>query len=83
MTTAMDPSSTDGPDDPQVTRQLEAAESRLLAHYRDRDGITEEHIRRTFDKVGSRFANAHVRTFLPILIERATRLELDRRPAPA
>ena len=38
--------------------------------------ITEDHVRVTFGQVAQWFIDARVRTFLPILIERAVRREL-------
>jgi hypothetical protein len=55
-----------------VTKLLYALKSRLAAEYRDNRAyqlVDEEH---------GRFAQARVRTFLPILIERSVRARLGR-----
>jgi hypothetical protein len=78
MTAVLDgPYSIGALDDPLVAQQLAAAEGRLVARYRNRAGITEERVRHTVGTVSWRFAGARVRGFLPILVERAVRHELD------
>ena len=65
-----------GLEDRQVAQQLLDTEARLIERYRGRDGITEDRVRSTFGAVTARFADATVRGFLPILIERRVRVEL-------
>jgi hypothetical protein len=65
-------------EDRQVAQQLQDTEARLVERYRGRDGITEDRVRRTFGEVTARFAEATVRGFLPILIERRVQVELGR-----
>ena len=63
-------------EDRQVTQQLREVESRLLERYAQRDELPEARVRRTFDAVAARFTGARVRTYVPILVERAVRAEL-------
>jgi hypothetical protein len=62
----------------QLAQQLHAAEARLVDRYRERGDITEDRVRSTYAGVMSRFVDARVRNFLPILVERAVQLELER-----
>ncbi|MGI8816232.1 MAG: three-helix bundle dimerization domain-containing protein [Pseudonocardia sp.] len=50
---------------------------RLVDRYRDRQGITADRVRHAFATISYRFVGAPVRSFLPILIERAVQFELD------
>jgi hypothetical protein len=59
----------------QVEQQLADVEARLVAQYVDR-GVNEGRVRAIVEQLRSRFADARVRTFVPILIERAARREL-------
>jgi hypothetical protein len=59
----------------QVEQQLADLESRLVAQYADQ-GVNEGRVRAIVEQVRSRFTNARVRTFVPILVERAARQEL-------
>jgi hypothetical protein len=77
MTQALRPSIRDP--EAQISQQLSEAENRLVDHYAERGEITEDHVRQTFRLVSERFLRAKIRTFLPILIERATRQELEHR----
>lgn len=77
MTSAINDQSLDTGEDRQVAQQLAAVEDRLVAHYRDEAGVGEERTRQTFEVVKSRFAEATVRNFLPILIERGVRTALS------
>jgi len=63
----------------QIVQQLQAAEARLVEQYAGHSEITEDQVRGTFGQVTRRFVDARVRTFLPILVERAVRRELGRR----
>ena len=75
MTHALEPVS-NSVEGRQIAQQLTAAEGRLVDFYAREGVITEEHVRATFGHVAQRFIDARVRTFLPILIERAVRREL-------
>ncbi len=63
-------------EDLQVSAQLRDVESRLVSLYAAEDG--EERVRQVVAANRARFADARVRTFVPILVERAVRAELDR-----
>jgi hypothetical protein len=63
-------------EDRQVAQQLDAVEARLIERYREQEGVGEDRVRHTIDVVRSRFEGAAVRSFLPILIERAVASEL-------
>jgi hypothetical protein len=69
---------TDDPEAQQIAQQLRNTEGRLVDHYAGSRGMTEDHVRHTFGVISKRFIDARVRTFLPILIERAVRRELER-----
>lgn len=60
--------------------QLMEAQERLLAHYAEHGDLSDDSVRRTFEMVTKRYANARVRAFVPILVERAVRSELDQEP---
>jgi hypothetical protein len=68
----------EGAEAAQIAEQLSEAEGRLVEQYAGRNGINEDRVRRTFGQVRQRFAEARMRTFVPILVERAVRRELDR-----
>ncbi|WP_445183307.1 three-helix bundle dimerization domain-containing protein [Pseudonocardia sp. Cha107L01] len=76
MTHASRPITRD-PEEEQIAQQLKESEARLVDHYVTHGEITEDHVRHTFGRVAERFLSARIRTFLPILIERAAR-ELER-----
>jgi hypothetical protein len=59
-----------------MTQQLREVESRLLERYAHQGELPEDRVRRTFKVVAARFTNARVRTYVPILVERAVRAEL-------
>jgi hypothetical protein len=63
-------------EDPQLDQQLREVESRLVARYEPGGRYSEDHIRKTVASLRARFAEARVRTFVPILVERAARAEL-------
>jgi hypothetical protein len=63
-------------DEQQIAQQLTETEGRLVDEYAGRNEVTEDRVRGLFRQVAQRFAGASVRTFLPILIERAVRREL-------
>jgi len=76
MTHALRPTTPD-PEEEQLVQQLKQAEGRLVDHYVQRGEVNEERVRRTFNLVSERFVSAKVRAFLPVLIERAVRRELE------
>jgi hypothetical protein len=76
MTASSAPHQTD--EDRHLTQQLHEVESRLLERYAHRDELPEDQVRRTFEAVQARFTHARVRTYVPILVERAVRAELGR-----
>ena len=59
-----------------VDVQLAQLESRLLIQYAHQGQHTEAAVRDQFQRAVQRFANARIRNFLPILIERAVTDEL-------
>ena len=61
----------------QVSTQLRDVESRLVSYYAARDTHSAERVRDAVATNRDRFAHARVRTFVPILVERAARAELD------
>jgi hypothetical protein len=63
-------------EDRHVSQQLREVESRLLDRYARGDELNEDRVRRTFEAVRARFTDARVRTYVPILVERAVRAEL-------
>ncbi|WP_445185007.1 three-helix bundle dimerization domain-containing protein [Pseudonocardia sp. Cha107L01] len=75
MTTRLERPNIELPEERQLQQQLAELESRLLAQYVDQ-GVSENRVRTTLERVLARFAGARVRTFLPILVERAARREL-------
>jgi hypothetical protein len=76
MTASSAPRQTD--EDRHLTQQLHEVESRLLERYAHSDELPEAQVRRTFEAVQARFTDARVRTYVPILVERAVRAELGR-----
>ncbi|HTF53764.1 MAG TPA: hypothetical protein VK735_40495 [Pseudonocardia sp.] len=60
----------------QVGQQLDEVETRLVDQLAGRAEITEERVRSIVRVVRERFADARIRSFLPILVERAARREL-------
>jgi hypothetical protein len=60
----------------QVGQQLDEVETRLVDQLAGRAEITEERVRSIVRVVRERFAGARIRSFLPILVERAARREL-------
>jgi hypothetical protein len=66
----------------QVAQQLRDAEARLMADYAERAGMAAERVEQVISSVRARFADARIRSFLPILVERAARRELDVSPPP-
>jgi len=77
MTQTTHQSAFDDAEDRQVAQQLRDTEARLLDHYAGRAGVTADRVRQVIASVRERFADARIRSFLPILVERAARQELD------
>ena len=67
----------DDAEDRQVAQQLRDTEARLLDQYAGRAGVTADRVMQVIASVRERFADARIRSFLPILVERAARQELD------
>ena len=63
--------------DRQVAQQLQAARFRLMIDLA-RGTIPAREVSNTFEQVSHRFVDARVRSFLPILVERAVRAEFGR-----
>jgi hypothetical protein len=63
--------------DRQIAQQLQAARFRLMIELA-RGTTPAREVSTTFERVAQRFANARVRSFLPILVERAVRAEFGR-----
>lgn len=63
--------------DRQVAQQLQAARFRLMIDLA-RGTTPAREVNRTFEQVSHRFADARVRSFVPILVERAVRAEFGR-----
>ncbi|HTF54242.1 MAG TPA: hypothetical protein VK735_42925 [Pseudonocardia sp.] len=77
MTQTTHQSAFDDAEDRQVAEQLRDTEARLLDQYDGRAGVTADQVTQVIASVRDRFADARIRSFLPILVERATRQELD------
>jgi hypothetical protein len=60
----------------QIGQQLDEVETRLVDQLAGRKEITEERVRNIVRAIRERFADARIRAFLPILVERAARREL-------
>ncbi|HEY2099471.1 MAG: hypothetical protein QOC67_4311 [Pseudonocardiales bacterium] len=69
------------PEDRQIQQQLEDVEARLVARYGQQPTVSEEYVRTTVEREAERFSHARVRTYVPILVERAARHDLDTRAA--
>lgn len=63
--------------DHQVAQQLQAARFRLMIDLA-RGTTPAREVSRTFEQVSHRFTDARIRSFLPILVERAVRAEFGR-----
>jgi hypothetical protein len=77
MTSGSDSPVRQSDEDRQVTQQLREVESRLLERYAHGDELPEDRVRQIFEAVQARFTDARVRTYVPILVERAVHAELD------
>lgn len=62
----------------QAAEHLNNLEAKLVAEYSQKSGYTEDGVRQTIKVVRGRFSAARIHAFLPILVERAIRQELDR-----
>ena len=60
-----------------VAEQLKLVESRLIERYANQPEISPDRVRQTFATVADRFTHARVRAFVPILVERAVRREIE------
>jgi hypothetical protein len=60
-----------------VAEQLKIVESRLIERYANQPEITPDRVRQTFAAVADRFEDARIRAFVPILVERAVRREIE------
>lgn len=60
----------------QIDAQLRELEARLVQEFGRRGAGCATAVRRTLETHRQRFADARVRSFLPILIERAARADL-------
>jgi hypothetical protein len=63
-------------EDRQVDQQLREVEARLLTRYGGEDGEGRERARQVVASVTARFADSKIRTYLPVLVERAAKSEL-------
>lgn len=61
----------------QIAGQLKGLEDRLVLRYAGSDAASENRVRNIFGIVLTRFAGARVRAYLPILVERAVRKEIE------
>lgn len=62
----------------RLAEHLAALEARLVAAYAGRAGITESQVHARFTAACARFSAARLHAYIPILVERAVRAELDR-----
>jgi hypothetical protein len=76
MTDAHQPVTTSH-EDHQIDQQLADVESRVRDQYAKSGKSDEDQVKLALSRVTERFVNARVRNFLPILIERGVRRELD------
>jgi hypothetical protein len=64
----------------QLAEQLEAVRARLIAEF-SHGRTSDDTVNDMFERISNRFDNARVRTFVPILVERAVRAEFGREQA--
>jgi hypothetical protein len=76
MASTLHGDSASGNGDQQILQQLEATRARLIHQYTAK-AVSEADVQDTFERVAQRFADARVRAFVPILVERGVRAELD------
>lgn len=62
--------------DEAVDAQLAQLEDRLVSQYAHHGHHNETDVRDHFQRAAQRFVNARIRSFLPILIERAVKAKL-------
>ncbi len=67
-------------DDHDEQRQLEHVRHDLLGEFEG--ALPELAVNATFDRALSQFDGARVRTYLPVLVRKATRLQLRRQVPP-
>ena len=77
MTETMRATALEAGEERQVAQRLRDAEARLMEEYVGRSGVPAERVEQVISSVRARFADARIRSFLPILVERAARRELD------
>lgn len=70
------------PEERQLVAQLAAARARVLEDLVGR-GMQVEDVSDAFDRAARRFAEARVRSFVPILVERAVRAQFGHESAVA
>ncbi|HWN31097.1 MAG TPA: hypothetical protein VNP03_00050 [Pseudonocardia sp.] len=75
MNARLDAPNVESLEERQVEQQLADLEARLVAQYADR-GVNEGRVRAIVEQLRSQFADARIRTFVPILVERAARQAL-------
>lgn len=78
MSTKLDAPNLETLETRQVDQQLREVEDRLVARYAHRRDLSEDAVRGTVGELRERYSVARVRSFLPIIIERAVRARFDR-----
>lgn len=78
MTAVANPPTLESLEQRQAAQHLNDLEAKLVAEYAQKTGYTEDHVRKTINLIRGRFSAARIHAFLPILVERAVRQELDR-----
>jgi hypothetical protein len=61
--------------------ELQDVKERLTSEYTGTANLSEESVHRVVDDAAAKFADASVRNFVPILVERAARAQLSAPPA--
>ncbi|WP_156935010.1 three-helix bundle dimerization domain-containing protein [Pseudonocardia spinosispora] len=77
MSTQLDAPNPETLETRQVDQQLREVEDRLVARYANHADLTEEVVRGAVAELRDRYSIARVRSFLPIIIERAARAKFD------
>jgi hypothetical protein len=80
MTARASGSSLESLEEQQVGQHLRDMEDRLVTEYASQPDIGEDRVRHALGRVRERFADARIHAFLPILVERAAREELNASP---
>ncbi|WP_037080712.1 three-helix bundle dimerization domain-containing protein [Pseudonocardia spinosispora] len=78
MSTSLDAPNLETLETRQVDQQLSEVEERLVARYSHRADLGEDTVRAAVAELRERYSVARVRSFLPIIIERAARARFDR-----